>query len=108
MCDCFKIGGPWIAEDPDCPVHGTERVKEDTLEDRIEQLEEMQRKLQQALELIAVGDVSAPAEFCRDTLVELGFWNITDPDANGYRPPAAMVEMLLVPNVRPRLLCCRC
>ena len=33
MCDCFKIGGPWIAEDPedpDCPVHGTERVKEDT------------------------------------------------------------------------------
>lgn len=19
---CFDIGGPWIAEDPDCPVHG--------------------------------------------------------------------------------------
>lgn len=33
MCDCFKIGGPWIAEDPDCPVHGTERVKEDTREE---------------------------------------------------------------------------
>ena len=22
MCDCFTIGGPWIAEDPNCPVHG--------------------------------------------------------------------------------------
>jgi len=22
MCDCYKIGGPWIAEDPDCPEHG--------------------------------------------------------------------------------------
>lgn len=24
MCECFKIGGPWIAEDPDCPYHGVE------------------------------------------------------------------------------------
>jgi hypothetical protein len=25
MCEnkCFQIGGPFIAEDPDCPVHGT-------------------------------------------------------------------------------------
>jgi len=23
-CDCYKIGGPFIAEDPDCPVHGRE------------------------------------------------------------------------------------
>lgn len=22
MCQCFQIGGPFIAEDPDCPVHG--------------------------------------------------------------------------------------
>lgn len=22
MCDCYQIGGPWIAEDPDCPTHG--------------------------------------------------------------------------------------
>lgn len=21
-CECFKIGGPFIAEDPDCPEHG--------------------------------------------------------------------------------------
>jgi hypothetical protein len=24
MCDCYRIGGPFIAEDPNCPAHGTE------------------------------------------------------------------------------------
>lgn len=24
MCQCNQIGGPFIAEDPDCPVHGVE------------------------------------------------------------------------------------
>ena len=28
MCDCYKIGGPWIAEDPECPVHGYAAVRE--------------------------------------------------------------------------------
>jgi hypothetical protein len=23
-CECYKIGGKFIAEDPDCPAHGTE------------------------------------------------------------------------------------
>lgn len=22
MCECHQIGGPFIAEDPQCPVHG--------------------------------------------------------------------------------------
>lgn len=22
MCECYQIGGPWIAEDPSCPRHG--------------------------------------------------------------------------------------
>lgn len=54
MCDCFKIGGPFISEDPDCPTHGTdaqaERVRREkdasdilarleTLEDRVAVLE---------------------------------------------------------------------
>jgi hypothetical protein len=26
--ECYHIGGPWIAEDPDCPVHGAEAVRE--------------------------------------------------------------------------------
>ena len=32
MCECFKIGGRFIAEDPDCYEHGTaarERERED-------------------------------------------------------------------------------
>jgi len=27
MCECYQVGGPFIAEDPDCPIHGTERVR---------------------------------------------------------------------------------
>lgn len=23
-CDCYRVGGPFIAEDPDCPIHGYE------------------------------------------------------------------------------------
>ena len=23
-CECYRIGGPFIAEDPDCPIHGYE------------------------------------------------------------------------------------
>ena len=23
MCECYQVGGPFIAEDPDCPIHGT-------------------------------------------------------------------------------------
>jgi hypothetical protein len=46
-CDCYKIGGPWIAEDPDCPKHGWEAQREEkereaerqSLEDRIAALE---------------------------------------------------------------------
>jgi hypothetical protein len=31
MCQCYQIGGPFIAEDPDCEVHGREaqRAAED-------------------------------------------------------------------------------
>lgn len=24
MCQCFQIGGPFIAEDPECPEHGVD------------------------------------------------------------------------------------
>jgi len=26
MCECYKVGGPFIAEDPKCPIHGREAV----------------------------------------------------------------------------------
>ena len=35
MCQCFQIGGPFIAEDPNCPVHG---VNAQQYDEEIEQL----------------------------------------------------------------------
>lgn len=49
MCECYKIGGPFIAEDPDCPVHGYEaRRRED---DRSTEMDEIRQRLT-ALELL--------------------------------------------------------
>jgi hypothetical protein len=28
QCECYKIGGPFIAEDPNCPKHGTEAQRD--------------------------------------------------------------------------------
>lgn len=61
MCDCYKIGGPFIAEDPDCPVHGTEaqwrREQEETerqsLEDRVAALEEIVVRQSEIIQCIA-------------------------------------------------------
>jgi hypothetical protein len=49
MCECYKIGGRFIAEDPECPVHGSEAQRSQreeeserqALEDRITALEEI-------------------------------------------------------------------
>jgi hypothetical protein len=30
MCECYQIGGRFIAEDPDCPEHGTEAQRDST------------------------------------------------------------------------------
>lgn len=40
MCDCYKIGGPWITFDPDCPTHGYEaQRRDDDIESRFQELE---------------------------------------------------------------------
>lgn len=57
MCECYKIGGPWIAEDPDCPVHGYEaRIRDrereqddDRMNARILELERQVSELTKAL-----------------------------------------------------------
>lgn len=39
-CQCFQIGGPFIAEDPDCPVHGIAAQRaEKELTDLLQQAE---------------------------------------------------------------------
>lgn len=40
MCECYKVGGPFIAEDPDCPVHGTDaRRRDEAHDERMAELE---------------------------------------------------------------------
>jgi hypothetical protein len=33
-CQCYQIGGPFIAEDPMCPAHGTAAQEERELQER--------------------------------------------------------------------------
>ena len=34
-CQCYQIGGPFIAEDPDCPTHGQEAQRVEKHRDEI-------------------------------------------------------------------------
>jgi hypothetical protein len=63
MCECFQIGGRFIAEDPDCPEHGTaaqireEQMARETrsLRVRIAQaqtIEDMRELMNEMLDLI--------------------------------------------------------
>lgn len=48
-CDCYRIGGPFIAEDPECPEHGWEAKKERERQMRQES-EEQQHQEERELE----------------------------------------------------------
>lgn len=59
MCECFQVGGRFIAEDPDCPKHGVlaqheERLREAELEEmRLEREAQREDMLRQIAELRA-------------------------------------------------------
>lgn len=40
MCECYKIGGPFIAEDPECPEHGYAARAEQAARERTETSQE--------------------------------------------------------------------
>jgi hypothetical protein len=44
-CECYKIGGPFIAEDPNCEIH-REGGLQDQVEDLREQVEALKANLQ--------------------------------------------------------------
>jgi len=46
-CQCYQIGGPFIAEDPDCPAHGT-----DGYAPRLEKAEEQIAELRAEIEAL--------------------------------------------------------
>jgi hypothetical protein len=50
MCECYQIGGRFIAEDPDCPVHGTaaqeeQREREADRADLLQQIAKLRAEL---------------------------------------------------------------
>lgn len=70
MCECYRIGGPFIAEDPDCPAHGREAVRErEEIEDRIRDLEsqvaELEAENKQLLSKMASLEADLGREYAR-------------------------------------------
>lgn len=51
-CECFQIGGPFIAEDPDCPAHGYGGMQE-----QIDDLENERDVLRANLESLKQYDI---------------------------------------------------
>lgn len=52
-CQCHQIGGPWIAEDPSCPIHGQGSVgREQRIEIVLERFRDEEIGLEDAIELI--------------------------------------------------------
>jgi hypothetical protein len=47
MCECFQIGGPFIAEDPDCEAHGWEaQERQKEIERKAEQVDNFYKGLE--------------------------------------------------------------
>lgn len=62
MCECYQIGGPFIAEDPDCPVHGVGGYAE-----RLEATEARIAELEATLaRILALTPVAANARTAQD------------------------------------------
>lgn len=39
MCECYQVGGPFVAEDLDCPIHGRQSVgREDRINSILERV----------------------------------------------------------------------
>ena len=74
MCQCYQIGGPFIAEDPECPEHGVEGVRRQRAAD------DLQAEVQQLrAQLAATRAVLAEAVMCvvddmRPSQEKLGSW----------------------------------
>lgn len=59
-CQCYQVGGPFIAEDPDCPAHGADaRMSPDPTVSKMEKVDEplCERTLRKVLEVLPTGAV---------------------------------------------------
>ncbi len=54
--ECYQVGGPWIAENPHCPVHGTKAQRRDrdldVLQSKISDAETVEELRELMLEMI--------------------------------------------------------
>jgi len=53
MCECYTIGGPFIAEDPDCPAHGREARRREAEANLLEIEANMTANVDRLREIIA-------------------------------------------------------
>jgi hypothetical protein len=56
--ECHQVGGPWIAENPACPIHGTEAQQRDRdldrLSERVKAADSVEELRALMLEMIAM------------------------------------------------------
>ena len=52
-CECYQIGGRFIAEDPNCPAHGIEAVRRNRSNETI--ISELRSMLSMAYECVEKG-----------------------------------------------------
>lgn len=77
MCECFQVGGKFVAEDPDCPVHGIEAQKCKMEDEAIHDLcEEMAVALKPFAALLqdhnSQGHDEKPIFAINDAMIKLG------------------------------------
>ena len=108
-CECYRIGGPFIAEDPNCPIHGYEaQAREKEEKAYRESEEEKQNELLAriiALEekIDAMPQCTQPAPSVPDGVAEALQRLIENGAVLG---PASSEDALLVARYRQRLLAC--
>ena len=108
-CECYRVGGPFIAEDPDCPIHGYEaqaREKEERAyrESEEEKQNELLARIIALEEKIdAMPQCAQPAQSVPDGVAEALQRLIENGAVLG---PASSEDALLVARYRQRLLAC--
>lgn len=99
MCECYQIGGRFIAEDPDCPVHGSAAQEcQDQNEERISELEARINYLENEYLSHPICDESTAAAYMESRLWEFidmaAIWGTSKIDSRiwdhvkAYTPPS--------------------
>ena len=91
-CQCYQIGGPFIAEDPDCPAHGTEaQAREREREAELDSLRADAARYRWLRDRLKVKEERSLAGSYRDSIyVRVGqsFFDTPTRGSTGYVDPA--------------------